>query len=171
MVKSGKNCIVLRLKSEQVTSFIGEYECKVDAKGRIMLPASLKKQLSPEAKEKFVMNRGFEKHLVLYPMNEWAQISAEVNKLNLYVKKNRDFIRRFHNGATELELDNINRFLLPKRLAAYAGISNEVILFAYANRIEVWSKKEYEKLMKDDAVDFADLAEDVMGKPGNKGDE
>ncbi|MBN8702423.1 MAG: division/cell wall cluster transcriptional repressor MraZ [Bacteroidetes bacterium] len=146
-----------------MANFIGEYVCKVDAKGRVVLPAGLKKQISPEAQEKFVVNRGFEKHLVLYPFNEWQIISAEVNKLNLYVKKNRDFVRKFMNGATEVELDNINRFLLPKRLTEYAEMKNEVILFAYANRIEIWAKEEYERTMKDDTQDFASLAEEVMG--------
>lgn len=146
-----------------MSNFIGEFICKVDAKGRVVLPSGLKKQVSPEAKEKFVVNRGFEKHLVLYPMNEWSTISAEVNKLNLYVKKNRDFVRKFMNGATEMELDNVGRFLLPKRLTEYAGIENEVVLFAYANRVEIWAKSEYEKLMNDDTEDFASLAEDVMG--------
>ena len=120
-----------------MSNFIGEYECKADAKGRVMLPAGLKKQVAKAAKDKFVVNRGFEKHLVLYPMNEWNLISTEVNKLNLYVRKNRDFVRKFMNGATEIELDNVSRFLLPKRLMDYAGIAGEIILFAYANRIEI----------------------------------
>jgi MraZ protein len=151
-----------------VANFIGEYECKVDPKGRIMIPSGLKKQISPAAGEKFVLNRGFEKHLNLFPMNEWQKISAEVNKLNLYVAKNREFLRRFNNGATELELDNTNRLLLPKKMMEYAGIEKEVVLFAYANRIEVWSKAAYDKLMEEEAGDdFSSLAEEVMGKINN----
>ena len=76
-----------------ITNFIGEFECKLDAKGRLMLPSNLRKQLDPSAQERFVMNRGFEKCLVLYPKNDWEYISAEVNKLNQYVKKNREFRR------------------------------------------------------------------------------
>jgi MraZ protein len=163
VVKSGKFLHIFANQYTTMSNFIGEFICKIDAKGRVVLPSGLKKQVSPEAKEKFVVNRGFEKHLVLYPMNEWNTISAEVNKLNLYVKKNRDFVRKFMNGATDLELDNVGRFLLPKRLTEYAGIDNEVVLFAYANRVEIWAKSEYEKLMKDDTEDFASLAEDVMG--------
>jgi MraZ protein len=152
------------------SGFIGEFECKVDAKGRIMLPAGLKKQISPAAQEKFVLNRGFEKHLNLYPMDEWQKISAEVNKLNLYVAKNREFLRRFNNGATELEMDNTNRILLPKKMMEYAGVDKEVVLFAYANRIEIWSKEAYDKLMSEDSgEDFASLAEEVMGKISNNG--
>ena len=146
-----------------MSNFIGEYECKVDAKGRVLLPAGLKKQISPDAQEKFVLNRGFEKHLTLYPMNEWKVISAEVNKLNLFVKKNRTFHRMFHNGATEIELDNTSRFLIPKNLMDYAGIDKDIVLFAYSNRIEVWSKAEYDRMLNDDSVDFSSLAEEVMG--------
>jgi MraZ protein len=153
-----------------VANFIGEYECKVDLKGRVMLPAGLKKQISPAAQEKFVVNRGFEKHLNLYPMDEWQKISAEVNKLNLFVAKNRDFLRKFNNGATELELDSTSRFLIPKKMLEFAGISKDIILFAYSNRIEIWPKEAYEKLMSEETgEDFSILAEEVMGKINTDG--
>jgi MraZ protein len=148
-----------------MSQFLGEFECKVDPKGRIMLPAGLKKQLSPAAEGRFVINRGFEKCLVLYPLNEWQTISAEVNKLNLYNKKNRDFARYFFRGASELMLDSTNRLLLPKALTEYAAIDKDLILFAYSNRIEVWSKANYDNLLTDEPADFASLAEEVMGKP------
>jgi MraZ protein len=141
-----------------MANFIGEFDCKLDAKGRLMLPSGLRKQLDPAAQERFVLNRGFEKCLVLYPKNEWEGISSEVNKLNQYVKKNREFIRYFYRGASELELDNTGRLLLPKRLLDYAGAEKEVVLFAYSNRIEVWDKKTYEGLLTDEPDDFADLA-------------
>lgn len=136
----------------------------MDAKGRILLPAALKKQLSPAAQEKFVINRGFEKCLVLYPMNEWQTISAEINQLNLYNKKNRDFVRYFYRGATELSLDTTNRLLFPKQLTEYAGVDKDLVLFAYSNRIEVWAKEQYDNLLSDEPEDFASLAEEVMGK-------
>lgn len=150
-----------------MANFIGEFDCKLDAKGRLMLPSGLRKQLDPAAQERFVLNRGFEKCLVLYPKNEWEGISSEVNKLNQYVKKNREFIRYFYRGASELELDNTGRLLLPKRLLDYAGAEKDVVLFAYSNRIEVWDKKTYEGLLTDEPDDFADLAEEVMGKTQN----
>ena len=146
-----------------MTRFLGEYECKLDVKGRILFPAGLKRQILPEAQEKFVINRGFEKCLVLYPFNEWEAIVGELSKLNLYVKKNRDFVRYFYRGATELSLDGNSRLLLPKRLQGYISAKKEVVLFAYSNRIEIWSKEMYEGLMTDEPEDFADLAEEVMG--------
>lgn len=155
-----------------MANFIGEFDCKLDAKGRLMLPSGLRKQLDPAAQERFVLNRGFEKCLVLYPKNEWEGISAEVNKLNQYVKKNREFIRYFYRGASELELDATGRVLLPKRLLEYAGADKEVVLFAYSNRIEVWDKNTYENLLTDEPDDFADLAEEVMGgNQNNAGNE
>src|ERR1051325_6952904 len=101
-------------------NLLGEYACKLDAKGRVMLPVALKKQVQPAAQNKFVINRGFEKHLNLYPLDEWQLVSAEVNKLNPYVAKNREFMRAFFRGATELELDNTARLLMPKPLLEYA---------------------------------------------------
>ncbi len=150
-----------------MANFIGEFDCKLDTKGRLMLPSGLRKQLDPAAQERFVLNRGFEKCLVLYPKNEWEEISSEVNKLNQYVKKNREFIRYFYRGASELDLDNTGRLLLPKRMLNYAGAEKDVVLFAYSNRIEVWNKETYENLLTDEPDDFADLAEEVMGKSQN----
>ena len=156
-----------------MSSFLGEFECKLDAKGRFMFPAGLKKQLDPAAQERFVLNRGFERCLVLYPMNEWKLETAQFEKLNLFVAKNRKFYRQFHNGATEVTMDSTGRLLVPKALSAYAEIQKEVVLFAYANRIEVWAKDKYQAIMDEDADDFADLAEEVMGElqRGSGGDD
>ena len=147
-------------------SLLGEFECRLDAKARLILPAALRKQLPVECGERFVVNRGFEQHLTLYPLTEWRRISAELNRLNLYVKKNRDFVRYFHRGATELELDGSGRLLLPRRLLDYAGIQQAVILLAYANRIECWDPTLYENLLSDEPADFSRLAEEVMGGAG-----
>lgn len=155
-----------------MANFIGEFECKIDAKGRVMIPSGLRKQLDPAAQERFVLNRGFEKCLVLYPKNEWEDISAEVNKLNQYVKKNREFVRYFYRGASEMGLDSTGRILFPKRMLDYATVERDVVLFAYSNRIEVWDKSTYDGLLTDEPDDFAALAEEVMGNAGNNnGDE
>lgn len=147
-----------------MANLIGEYDCKLDAKGRIMMPSALKKQISPEANNSFVINRGFERCLVLYPQDVWKVITEEINDLNLYNKKNRDFARYFYRGATELQPDTSNRLLLPKPLLSYAGMQKDVVLFAYSNRIEVWSKEIYDGLMTSEPEDFASLAEEVMGR-------
>lgn len=157
-----------------MTNFLGEYECKLDAKGRFILPSGLKKQVPAEANGQFVVNRGFEKCLVLYPYNEWEKITKEVNKLNQFVKKNRQFVRHFFRGATEVTLDGSDRMLLPKPLKSYAEINKEMVLFAHTNKIEIWAKEAYEDLLSDEPEDFADLAEQVMGNADNQenqGDE
>lgn len=154
-----------------MAGFIGEYSCTVDAKGRFLLPGGLKKQIPAKEQKQYVVHRGMEKHLVIYTRKEWDKISAEVNSLNLYVRKNREFLRKFNRGATELELDTTGRLLLPKSLMEYAGIEKDIVLFAYGNRIEVWSEAEYNRMMKDDSSDFAQLAEEVMGKKQAQDDE
>ena len=147
-----------------MAGFIGEFHCTVDAKGRFLLPGGLKKQIPAKEQKFFVANRGMEKHLVMYTRKEWDKISDEVNQLNTFVQKNREFLRKFNNGATAMELDATNRLLLPKNLMDYAGIEKDIVLFAYGNRIEIWSEAEYTRMMKDDAVGFSQLAEEVMGK-------
>jgi MraZ protein len=154
-----------------LNSFIGEYECKLDPKGRLIIPVSLKKQISPDANETFVVNRGFESHLNLFPLNEWKKIASRISRLNLFVKRNRDFIRKFNNGATELSMDLNSRILVPKSLLDYAGIDKDAVLFAYSNRIELWAKDKYERMLGDDAGSFSDLAEEVMGGINDAGND
>lgn len=155
-----------------MTYLLGEFDCKVDSKGRFMLPSGLKKQLSEGDQERFVINRGFEKNLTLYPESEWQKISREVNSLNLYNKKNREFVRYFFRGASEITLDAASRLLLPKTLLEYSGIEKEIVLFAYGQRVEIWAKDVYESMMNNEPEDFSSLAEDVMGKITNQsGDE
>ncbi|MDG4606561.1 MAG: division/cell wall cluster transcriptional repressor MraZ [Candidatus Contendobacter sp.] len=146
-----------------MTNFLGEFECRLDSKARIALPAALRKQLPVETAGCFVVNRGFEQHLVLYPLHEWQRVTTEINRLNLFVKKNREFVRYFHRGATELELDSSGRLLLPRRLLDYADIHDTVILLAYAHRIECWDATLYDSLLSNEPADFAQLAEEIMG--------
>ena len=147
----------------------GEYECTLDAKGRLIVPAALKKQLPAEAKDAFFINRGFEKCCVLYPANEWDNIAGEINKLSDYIKKEREFKRYFLRGASRLEMDTASRILLPKPLQEYAGLNGgELVLLAYGNKIEVWSKAEYDNMLSAEPEDFSALAEEVMTKKKNE---
>ncbi len=151
-------------------SYLGEYICKLDAKGRLTVPSGLKKQLDNEGREGFVLNRGFEGCLGLYPHKDWLEVSKKLNDLNLFTIKNRAFVRKFQNGATKLDMDGNGRVLLPKDLQEFAGISKEVVLFAYADRIEIWDKVKYDEVMNEEMGDFATLAEEVMsdGKDDEK---
>lgn len=152
-----------------MSHFLGEFDCKLDAKGRMMVPSSLKKQLPEAEREGLVINRGFEKHLVIYTKKEWDTITEELSKLNAYEKKSRDFIRYFTRGATELSLDSANRILLPKALMEYAGITAEVVLSCVLNKIEVWAKDAYDNQLDSEPENFANLAEEVMGNAGRRG--
>ena len=144
-------------------NLIGTYECKADAKGRLMLSAPLKKQLDNVLHEGFVLKRSvFQPCLELYPMQEWNVMMAKINKLNRFVKKNNDFIRRFTAGVKMVEVDASGRILIPKDLCVFAGIEKQIVLSSAVNIIEVWDKDKYENAIED-VSDFAELAEEVMG--------
>ncbi|EDP71427.1 hypothetical protein FBALC1_03047 [Flavobacteriales bacterium ALC-1] len=148
-----------------MNSFIGTYECKADVKGRLMIPAVLKKQLAGALQEGFVLKRAvFQPCLELYPMSEWNSMMQKVNKLNRFKKKNNDFIRRFTAGVKIIEVDSTGRLLIPKDLISFSGISKQVVLASAVNIIEIWDKDKYEQAIDDAASDFADLAEEVMGQ-------
>ena len=142
---------------------IGAYECKIDDKGRMRLPSGLIGQLGEREAYTFVVNRGFEKCLMLYIEEVWEKTSAEVNRLNLYNKKNRDFVRYFYRGAQKVVMDSADRVLIGKLLLDYAGIDKDVVLSAYRDRIEIWAKEEYERMLSEEPGDFSDLAQEVLG--------
>jgi MraZ protein len=146
-----------------MSHFLGEFECKLDAKGRLMLPAGLRKQMPEAEREGLVVNRGFEKHLVVYTRKEWDRIVDDLSKLNQYEKKTREFIRYFTRGATELSLDAAGRVLLPKSLLDYAGMGADVVLASQFNKIEVWAKDAYDAQLDNEPDNFSNLAEEVMG--------
>mgnify|MGYP006079193679 FL=1 len=147
-----------------MTNLIGTYECKSDAKGRIMLPSALKKQLSPVMQDGFVIKRSvFNNCLEMYPMKEWNTMAAQVNQLNRFIKKNIDFIRSYMSGLKIVEADGNGRILIPKNLIVFAEIDKEIVLTASVNVIEIWDKQQYEDTIKSTLKDFGKLAEEVMG--------
>jgi MraZ protein len=151
-------------------NLIGTYECKADAKGRLMISSAFKKQLSPILQEGFVLKRAvFQPCLELYPMQEWNEVMLKVNSLNRFIKKNNDFIRRFTAGVRVIELDASGRLLIPKDLCQFAGIKKQIVLSSAINIIEIWDKDNYEKTIDDATTDFALLAEEVMGNTDEDG--
>lgn len=151
-------------------NLIGTYECKMDAKGRLLLPSRLKRQLLPLLEEGFVMKRSvFQPCLELYPMEEWNVLMEKVNSLNRFKKKNNDFIRRFTAGVKMIEVDGNGRLLVPKDLHIFAGLEKEIVLSSAINIVEIWDKSKYEQAIEDATDDFADLAEEVMGEDESKG--
>ena len=143
---------------------IGTYECKVDVKGRVLIPSAFKKQLASVIKKGFVLKRAvFQSCLELYPISQWEDLIARVNSLNRFKKKNNDFIRRFTAGVKFIELDNNGRLLIPKDLIEFSNIKRDIVLSSSVNIIEIWDKQSYESAIVDSRDDFAQLAEEVMG--------
>ena len=143
-------------------ALLGEFDCTMDAKGRIRVPSGLLKQLGEEG-QAFVINKGFEKQLTLYPLSLWDETVKGFESLNEYDNDTRHFIRRFHNGATHVEIDDQSRILIPKRLAEYAKIEKDVILYAFRGKIEIWDAALYEEFMNNEEISMSALAQKVLG--------
>jgi len=148
-----------------MVNVLGTYECKVDAKGRFMFPVQFKTQLGDTLKQGLVIKRSiFKKCLELFPNENWQEESKMVNKLNMFKKKNAEFVTKFMAGVKLVDLDRTGRLLLPKDLTSYSGITKEIVLTSVGNRLEIWDKVAYEKAVDFDPDDFAKLAEEVMGE-------
>lgn len=149
--------------------FIGEYEATIDAKGRFLLPSGFKKQLPEQEKYVFVINRGFEKCLTLYPIQSWEPIFNQISQLNDFDPKVREFRRYFLNGAVQLELDTAGRVLLPKNLLEHASLDKDIVLVAALNKIEIWDKDKYKQFFDSFSPEaFSNLANEVMNKKVDK---
>ena len=168
MVQSGLKCLILYqiiiICGKMSAHLIGVYACKLDVKSRLMLPKAFKKQLLSSLEDPFILKRSvFHTCLELFPMSEWNKVVVDINKLNRFVKKNNDFIRMFTAGVKLVQLDNTGRLLLPQDLQLYVNIKKNVVLSSSANMIEIWDQVSYESIINNGNVDFATLAEDVMG--------
>ncbi|MDX2047759.1 MAG: division/cell wall cluster transcriptional repressor MraZ [Chitinophagaceae bacterium] len=148
--------------------FLGEYEATLDAKGRFLLPVGFKKQLPEGDNTRFVLNRGFEKCLSLYPVKSWEPIFEEISKLNDFDPKVREFRRYFLNGAIPLELDSAGRLLVPKNLMEHASLEKDIVLVAAVNKLEIWDKSKYQQFFESFSPEaFSTLAAEVMAKANN----
>lgn len=144
-------------------SFLGEYEVSVDTKGRFLLPVGFRRQLPEGAGDRFVINRGFENCLTLYPLDSWKVLNDKISKLNDFNPKVREFKRLFLNGATIVDVDSAGRILINKSLQEYAGMKKDVIFSAQGNKIELWDKDTYYDYIRSHAGSFSDLAAEVAG--------
>ena len=142
------------------------FRSTLDPKGRFLLPAGFKRQLK-EGEINFVLNRGMEKCLTLYPMESWNVIVEQIAKLNEFDPKVRAFRRTFMGGATEVELDSAGRMLLPPTLKEHGELTKDIILVAAMNKIEIWDATRYKKFFEQMAPEtFSQLAADVMVNQG-----
>ncbi len=150
-----------------MTGFLGEYEATLDPKGRFLLPAGIKKQLPEDEGSHFVIDRGFEKCLTIYPMSSWTPLFERISKLNDFDPRVREFRRFFLNGAIATDLDSAGRMLIPRNLMEHASLEKDIVLVSAVNKIEIWSKSTYQQLFDTLSPDaFSELAAQVMAPPG-----
>jgi len=142
--------------------FTSEYQCKLDAKGRLVLPAKIKTNLPETSGNEIVVRLGFEPCLVLYPLVEYKKVFSKVSGLNEFNEEYRTLQRNFFRGNSMVELDNNGRFLIPKSMLKYAQLEKEVIVVGMGNRIEVWNPKSYDKYLIQDQSKFSELAEKYL---------
>lgn len=147
-----------------MSSFIGDYNCKIDAKGRLILPSAFKKQIGSDAQERFVVKKDiYEDCLVLYPMDEWTRmVDILRKKLNPYNKAHKQFLRGFYMDTAELSLDSNNRLTIPKKVLSKIAVEKELKLVAQDDKIEIWNPETYDKNF--DEAQFQELAEDIFGQ-------
>ena len=141
-----------------MTFFTSEYESKLDAKGRLVLPARVKAQL-PEGDSELVLRRGFELCLILYPLVEFKKVFSKISGLSEFNEESRTLQRNFFSGTATVELDNNGRFLIPKNLLAYAQLEKEIILVGMGNKVEIWNPTIYEKYLIKDPGELSKLAQ------------
>jgi len=149
-----------------MATFIGDYSCRLDAKGRVILPAAFKKQMPKAAEDRFVVRKDiFEGCLVLYSIDDWnRQLEKIRSRINPYNREHNIFLRNFFKGTAEVSLDSSNRLLIPKRLLDLAGIAKDVVLAGQDGRIEMWAEEVYARI-DIPSDDFANLAEKLLGSP------
>ena len=145
-----------------MSSFKGSFTYTVDSKGRINIPAKMRKNLAPEANNSFVITRGFESCIFLYPQDEWVRLEQSIRKLSPTNPQHRFFTRALLQWATDAELDGQSRINLPKELMQFAGVENEVFILGVHERIEVWNPKTYQEYLSGQKEDYIKVAETVF---------
>lgn len=144
--------------------FSGEYECKIDDKGRLTLPARLKSALPETEETGLILFRGFEPCLSLYTAAQWEGILNKVLVLDEFNDEQRAFQRTFLSRYTEVEMDKAGRFLLPRTMMRYARLEKDLILFGLGNRMELWNPELYEEYFNMESAEFSEKAERFLGK-------
>ncbi len=147
-----------------MSSFKGSYTYSVDSKGRINIPSKLRKNVSPEANDTFIVTRGFEPCLFIYPLDEWNALEVAVRKLSPSDPQHRFFMRTLLQWATDSQLDGQSRIMISKELLQFASIENEVLILGVLERIEVWNPKNYQEYLKKQPESYEEVAQRVFTK-------
>lgn len=149
----------------------GEYSCKLDAKGRLKLPAGLVEQLGGMPSE-LIINRGVEDCLRLFSRDAWEVKTTElINRLNPNNSKHRTLARYINRGVTKLSVDSNGRILIPKVLMEFAGLKKEVVVNGNLSEIEIWSKDRYENGLEWNQDEYSNLLDEVLGDDDSISDE
>ncbi len=147
-----------------MSSFKGSYDYSVDSKGRINIPARLRKYVSPEANDTFVITRGYEQCLFVYPLDEWNKLEQSIRELTTTNPQHRFFMRTLLERATECQVDAQSRIIIPKELLQFAGIENEVLILGVLEHMEVWNPKIYREYQRSQAESYENVAQNVLKK-------
>jgi len=142
--------------------FKGQFKYSIDSKGRISIPAKLRKNLLPEANDTLVMTKGLGNCIDIYPHDQWILIEQKLGKLNQFKPKDAMFLRMFLQYAAEDTLDSQSRILIPQNLLEYAKIENEVLILGALKKIEVWNPRVYEDYLKGSGESYEEIAQEVM---------
>jgi MraZ protein len=149
-----------------MTFFTSEYESKLDAKGRLVLPARIKAQLpaTGEDSQELVIRRGFEPCLIVYPMVEFKKVFSKISCLSEFNEEYRKLQRNFLSGVVTVELDGNGRFLIPKNMLTYAQIEKDAMLVGTGSKVEIWNPSVYEKQLIQDPSELSKLAEKYLNE-------
>ncbi len=146
-----------------MAGFKGQYENAIDEKGRVAIPAKMRRALKPEANETFTATRGLEQCIVLYPLDRWELMEESFLGLNQYQREARDFIRTITRWAEDVSLDRQGRIVLPKRLMEFAGLDGTAVIIGLLDRVEIWDPKLFDQHLDSTPGDYESIAERVMG--------
>ena len=138
--------------------FMGEYQHTLDEKGRVIVPAKFREGLG----ESFVMTRGLDKCLFVYPQSEWEILEQKLKSLPMTRADARSFVRFFLSGATECALDKQGRIVIPTLLRDYATLDRDIVVLGVSNRVEIWSQERWQEYSDAAAESFADIAEGLV---------
>jgi MraZ protein len=147
-----------------MSSFKGSYAYSVDRKGRMNIPARLRKYVSPEANDTFVITRGYEQCLFAYPLDEWVKLEESIRQLSPTNPQHRYFTRTLLENAVESQLDRQSRITIPKELQRLAAIEKEALIIGVLERIEIWNPTTYREYQKKQPESYENIAQTVLQK-------
>lgn len=138
--------------------FMGEYHHNIDEKGRLIMPSKFRYDLG----ESFIVTRGIDSCLFVYPKETWNKLTSKLNELSFTKKDVRSFQRFFLSAATLSEFDKQGRINIPTPLADYASLTKECVVIGVNDRIEIWSKENFDKFLNDNIDNISEIAENLF---------